>query len=89
MQRERAGLLALCLWKWIDAKYFGESGSFEERIELLGQEGREGIEGFVIRKLAEREKRTLHDWMRTSLRLCSQTGVVIRGSWLYITSSLQ
>lgn len=49
-------------WKWIDVKYFGESGSFEERIELLGQEEREGIEGFVMRKLAEREKRTLHEW---------------------------
>jgi len=49
-------------WRWIDAKFFGKSDSFEERIQLLGEEEREGVESFVRRKLEEREKRTLHDW---------------------------
>lgn len=70
-------------------KYFGESDSFEERIELLGQEEKQGMEGFVIRKLEERESGLCMSGIRTSLRLWSQRGVVIRGSWLYITSNLQ
>jgi len=59
-------------WTWIDAKYFGGGDSYEDRIQLLGEEERNGIEDFVRRKLEEQEERTLHDWMRRSLRRWSR-----------------
>jgi hypothetical protein len=46
-------------WSWIDAKYFGEGDWFEDRIQLLEENERKGIEIFVRRKLEEREKRIL------------------------------
>ncbi|MCJ1250950.1 hypothetical protein MMC30_008179 [Trapelia coarctata] len=49
-------------WTWIDAKYLGEGDWFEDRIQLLGEEDREGIEEFVRRKLEEQEEQTLHNW---------------------------
>jgi len=48
-------------WTWIDAKYFGGGDSCEDRIQLLGEEERNGIVDFVRRKLEEQEERTLHD----------------------------
>jgi hypothetical protein len=41
-------------------KYFGERGWLEDRIQLLKEKERKGIEEFVRRKLEEREKRILH-----------------------------
>ena len=48
-------------WAKIDRRFFGE-GNLDDRVKLLTPEDRDGIDGFVQRKLAEKEERTLKDW---------------------------
>jgi hypothetical protein len=44
-------------WAKIDRRFFGDGG-LEDRLLLLTQSEREGMDGFVQRKLREKEERT-------------------------------
>ncbi|KAG7287090.1 hypothetical protein NEMBOFW57_006593 [Staphylotrichum longicolle] len=45
-------------WKFLDERFFGknETGGFMDRLALLPREQREAMEGFVARKLKEKEE---------------------------------
>ncbi|KAJ6440714.1 hypothetical protein O9K51_06504 [Purpureocillium lavendulum] len=51
-------------WKFIDERFFGKnpSGDLTERLALLPTAQVEAMEGFVARKMAEKEQQTLVDW---------------------------
>jgi len=59
-------------WTWIDAKYFGGGDSYEDRIQLLGEEERNGIEDFVRRSWRSKKSGRCMIEMRRSLRLWSR-----------------
>lgn len=48
-------------WTKIDRRFFGD-GDLEDRLKLLTVEERDALDGFVQRKLMEKEERTLADW---------------------------
>jgi hypothetical protein len=51
-------------WKFLDEKFFGrnEGGDYLARLKLLPPEQVEAMEGFVERKMREKEEGTLVDW---------------------------
>lgn len=51
-------------WRFLDEKFFGknESGDCMERLKLLPQEQVDAMEGFVQRKLKEKDQGGLADW---------------------------
>lgn len=54
-------------WAKIDRRFFGD-GDLEDRLQLLTQSEREEMDGFVQRKLREKEERTyLFDWLGNAM----------------------
>jgi hypothetical protein len=50
-------------WRTLDERFFGDCGNgFMERLKLLPTEQGAAMEGFVERKLCEKEECTLIDW---------------------------
>lgn len=52
----------LIYWAKIDKRFFG-NGDMEDRIKLLTKKERDNMDGFIQRKLAEKEERRLVDWI--------------------------
>lgn len=48
-------------WAKIDKRFFGD-GDLEDRLQLLTEEERDHMDGFIWRKLVEKKERTLTDW---------------------------
>lgn len=57
----RSWAFDLIYWEKIDKRFFGNEG-MEDRLKLLTREERDNMDGFIQRKLAEKEERTLIDW---------------------------
>jgi hypothetical protein len=58
-------------WAKIDKRFFGD-GDINDRLALLTDDERDRMEGFVERKLLEKQERSLTDW--TAEATASDTG---------------
>ncbi|RDL32586.1 uncharacterized protein BP5553_09042 [Venustampulla echinocandica] len=52
----------MIFWEQINSRFFGDNSGYEDRVKLLSQEERDGMEEFVERKLNDAKTRDLDDW---------------------------
>jgi hypothetical protein len=62
----------IIFWEQINSKLFGDNAGYEERIKLLSQEERDGMEAFVQRKLSDAKTRNLDAWEKDEVEAVSQ-----------------
>ena len=48
-------------WSFLDEKHFGPLGSLDDRLPLLSQQERDGLDGFVQKKLRQAEEKRLDE----------------------------
>jgi len=58
----RSWAFDVIFWEQINPRFFGDNAGYEDRIKLLSQEERDGMEAFVQRKLRDATTRNLDDW---------------------------